>query len=111
MTGMAPIKQLSAAVLLGCVLSAPTTGLAAGLSPTADPAYPGVVVLAKAGPAAANGDPQALSCRWASRNHRYLSTSREMPVKRSAVSASPISPVASMAERIALPYWASWVDK
>lgn len=111
MAAMAPIKQLSVALLLGCVLSAPMTVAAAGLAPTADPAFPGVVVLAKAGPADTKVDPQALSCRWASRNHRYLSTSREMPVKRSAVSASPISPVASMADRIALPYWASWVDK
>ncbi len=36
---------------------------------------------------------QALSCKCASRNQRYLSISREIPVNRSAVSASPSSSV------------------
>ena len=46
---------------------------------------------------------QALSCRCASRNQRYLSISRDSWVKRSAVSASPKSAVASIAPRTDLP--------
>ena len=42
-------------------------------------------------------------CRWASTNQRYLSISREMPVHRSAVPASPSAVNESMALRMAEP--------
>ena len=54
---------------------------------------------------------QRLACRCASRNHRYLSTSREIPVNRSAVSASPSSSVSVIAARTTLPYTDSCVDR
>src|SRR5208283_3393883 len=54
---------------------------------------------------------QPLSCRCASRNHRYLSSAREIPVNRSAVSASPSLAVSSMADRTALPNAATCVDR
>src|ERR1019366_2012770 len=49
-------------------------------------------------------------CRWASTNQSFLSMSREAPVKRSAVSASPSSVARSMAARTDLPTAANAVD-
>jgi hypothetical protein len=59
----------------------------------------------------ARGRHQPLSCRCASRNHRYLSISRDTPVNRSAVSASPNSAVSSMAALTDLPNTANCVDR